>query len=168
MKNTVSIALGSLCAVTLAACANYPAPVDKLKSANAAVQQADQLGARQDAQGAMHLQLAREEIRRAERLMAADENKEAEFALVRARADADLALAEARSLLVASRAAKAETEIAQLRNQINATGAAIAARSPQPSQPSPQAAQPVGNTTITSGTVSPPANQGSPGGARKP
>ncbi len=95
----------------LAGCASYPAPVQRMADAEGAVQSASELGAASSPQARLHMKLATEGIARARQLLADGDNKRADYVLIRAKSDAELALAETRD----DRAqAAAETVIRQL------------------------------------------------------
>jgi hypothetical protein len=74
-----------------AACGGAPKPVDQLATSEAAIRAAQEAGAQQDPQGALHLKLAREQIDKAKGLIEEDDNEEANFLLLRAESDAELA-----------------------------------------------------------------------------
>jgi len=100
--------------LTCAACgASYPAPTQRMADAMSAERSAEEVGANTDPEGQLHLKLAQEQIAQAKGLMANGENKRAEYALVRAKGDAELALALAR-------AANAKVEAQQAIDKANA------------------------------------------------
>ena len=86
--------MGWLGAATLsaAACATYPAPTQHMADATAATRGAQEIGAASNPQAQLHLQMAQEEIARAQRLIADGDNHRADTMLSRAQADAELAL----------------------------------------------------------------------------
>jgi len=78
-------------------CVGAQVPTDRLASAEAAIRTAREVSAeRTSPQGALHLQLAREQLDAAKRLVADGDMKRAEWVLRRAEADAELALQMAR------------------------------------------------------------------------
>jgi pyridoxal biosynthesis lyase PdxS len=79
-----------------AGCAGHPAPTEQLASSLAAVRGAEEVGARNVPEAALHVKLAEEQIEQAKRLMNDDENAKAEDLAVRAYQDAELAIAIAR------------------------------------------------------------------------
>ena len=84
--------------ITCASCgASYPAPTQRMADAMSAERSAEEVGANANPQGQLHLKLAQEQIAQAKSLMANGENKRAEYTLVRAKGDAELALAIARA-----------------------------------------------------------------------
>ncbi|HEY6880259.1 MAG TPA: DUF4398 domain-containing protein [Polyangiales bacterium] len=82
--------------VGIAGCAGHPAPTEQVASSLAAVRGAEEVGARDVPEAALHVKLAEEQIERAKKLMGEGENARAEDVAVRAYQDAELALAIAR------------------------------------------------------------------------
>jgi hypothetical protein len=105
-----TVTLGLL-AVTATACGGYPPPNDRLIATVAATRSAREVGAPNSPQAALHLKLAEEEVAAAQALLKDGKNQRAAFVLLRAKADAELALA-----LAKESAAKAETQ--QVQEQI--------------------------------------------------
>jgi hypothetical protein len=90
------------------ACAgSYPAPLQRMADTMSAARGAEEVGANSNPEAQLHLALAEEQISRAKALMASGENKRADYTLVRAKGDAELALALARAMN-----AKAEAQTA--------------------------------------------------------
>jgi hypothetical protein len=83
-------------ALLCAACAGAPKPTDQLVNAQAALRAADEVGADKIPQAQLHAQLAKEQIARANKLIEDGDNAEAERVLLRAKADAELAVALSR------------------------------------------------------------------------
>ena len=79
------------------ACAGVPKPTDQLVDAQSALRAASALGAEKVPQAELHSQLAKEQIAQASKLMEDDENAAAKRVLLRAKADAELAVAIARN-----------------------------------------------------------------------
>ncbi|HEX4512047.1 MAG TPA: DUF4398 domain-containing protein [Polyangiaceae bacterium] len=123
MRIIFSLAAGAL----VVGCASYPMPVERLAQAEAAARSARETGANNVPQGQLHLRLAQEEIAHAQALIADDRNERAAYVLVRARADAELALAEAREAQARGDAQKALDQIAAIRGNapVTTTGATI-------------------------------------------
>lgn len=88
--------LGVLGLIGLVGCASHPAPTEQLASSLAAVRGAEEVGAKNVPEAALHVKLAEEQIERAKRLMNDGDNAKAEDLAVRAYQDAELALAIAR------------------------------------------------------------------------
>ncbi len=87
--------------------ASFPPPTQKLADTEAAHRSARELGADKKTAAQLNLKLAEEGIEAAKREMKAGENRRAEFILLRAKADAELALSLAREHDASSDAAKA-------------------------------------------------------------
>ena len=100
-------------AATVACGASYPAPTQRMADAMSAERSAEEVGAAANPQGQLYLKLAQEEITQAKALMANGNNKRAEYTLVRARGDAELALALARAV-------KAKVEVQRAIDQATA------------------------------------------------
>jgi hypothetical protein len=73
--------------------ASHPAPTQSLADVQAADRSARELGANSVPQANLHLQYAEEQTNRASRLMKDGDNERAAALLVRAKADAELAVA---------------------------------------------------------------------------
>jgi hypothetical protein len=81
----------------LAACgASFPPPTQKLADAESAHRSARELGADKKTAAQLNLKLAEEGINAAKEQMKAGDNRRADFTLLRAKADAELALSLAR------------------------------------------------------------------------
>ncbi len=92
----VSQAMMCIAAVGLVACASTPPPHDRQASSEAAIRAAKEIGAAQVPQAALHLKFAQEWLDKAKAQMREGDNAEASYTLLRAQADAELALALAR------------------------------------------------------------------------
>ena len=79
-----------------ACAASFPAPTQRMADAESAERSAREVGADSQPVAKLEVKLADEEIVRAKALIAAGENQRADFVLMRARADAELALGLAR------------------------------------------------------------------------
>ncbi len=89
--------LAAACAIALlGACASFPPPTQRLASAEAASRGAREVGVDAVPQAALHAKLADEQIQKAKVAMQNGDNKAADRLLLRAQADAELALALAR------------------------------------------------------------------------
>jgi hypothetical protein len=84
-------------AVTALGCeASFPPPTQRMADAESAERSARELGADSNPAARLQVRLANEQIARAKLLVTDGENQRADFVLMRARADAELALALAR------------------------------------------------------------------------
>lgn len=99
-------------------CGGAPPPTARMASSEAAIRAAREVGAQSDPKAAFHLKLAQEERDKAEAAMKDGKNEEAEGLLMRAEADAELALALARSAQMKAEAQKAVDSVEELKKKI--------------------------------------------------
>jgi hypothetical protein len=92
LRRTVA-GLSAATAVAIAGCAGTPVPNAKVSSSEAAIRAAQETGSNNVPQAALHLKLAEEQLQSAKALIRDNENKRAEYVLMRAQADAELAIA---------------------------------------------------------------------------
>src|SRR5580692_9682851 len=104
---------------SLVACASYPAPQQHMADSMAAVRGAQEVGAASQPQAALNLKLAEEELARSKALVGDDKNEEADFMALRAKSDADLALALAREHAAEVRAQQATAQATAVENGAN-------------------------------------------------
>jgi hypothetical protein len=76
--------------------ASIPPPTQRMADAQSAERSARELGANSEPAAQLSLKLADEQISQAQKAMSDGDNKRAESLLIRAKADAELALAQAR------------------------------------------------------------------------
>lgn len=103
----------------LVSCATAPSS-GRTESSGAAIRAAQEVGASKVPQAALHLQLAREQAERARELGASGDSEDrarAESLLMRAQADAELALALAREDVERSAAQRAVDDVNAMRTQ---------------------------------------------------
>lgn len=112
---SAAIMLGLVLAMT--ACGARPLPAHRVGSAEAAVRSAREHGAKQLPDAAMHLRMAEDQVARARRLIDEGEHERAEWLLVRAEADANVAAA-----LTREAAQKSASEEINARARALATG----------------------------------------------
>jgi Domain of unknown function (DUF4398) len=82
-----------LCATACGA--SYPVPAQRMADAQSAHRSAQELGADKQPAAQLHLKLAEEQIAKANTILKDEDNRRADFMLIRAKADAELALAMA-------------------------------------------------------------------------
>jgi Domain of unknown function (DUF4398) len=80
-------------AFALGCAGSYPPPTSQMADVQAANRAATELGAQKNPKAQLHLKLAEEQHKQAEAAMEDDDNRSAERLLMRAKADAELALA---------------------------------------------------------------------------
>ena len=93
-RHIIGLAAGAL--LFASACAGAPKPTDQLVQTQAALRAAEEIGASGVPKAQLHETLAREQLDKATNLIAEDENERARHVLLRAKADAELAVALAR------------------------------------------------------------------------
>ena len=79
-----------------AACGGSPVPAHQMATSQAAIRAADELGAENHPQAALHLKMARDREARAEKLSREGDNESAKALLEEAQVDAEFALVIAR------------------------------------------------------------------------
>jgi len=80
----------------IAGCAGTPVPNAKVASSEAAIRAAQETGSKDVPRAALHLKLAEEQLQHAKELIRDNKNNRAEYVLLRAQADAELAIALSR------------------------------------------------------------------------
>jgi hypothetical protein len=93
-------------------------PQETLTAAQASVKGAEVGGANENPQAQLHLKLANEQIEKAKKLIADDQNEEAARLIDRAQADADLALALAQQAKALKDAKEADEQLGQLKKKL--------------------------------------------------
>ncbi|HKY35297.1 MAG TPA: DUF4398 domain-containing protein [Polyangiaceae bacterium] len=109
----IGIAAGSALA-----CGGAAVPQEALSAAQASVKGAEVGGANQDPKAQLHLKLAIEQIEKAKKLIADDENEEAARVIDRAQVDADLALALAQEGNARRAAKDADEQLGKLKKKL--------------------------------------------------
>lgn len=96
------------------ACATAPFPLQNVVDAQAAISAAEAVGAERVPKAQLHLKMARDQVREADRLVKLKQADEARWLLRRAQVDAELALALAREHESRDRLAVAQTRVDEL------------------------------------------------------
>lgn len=104
--------------LVLSACASFPPPTESMQTAISAVRGAEEVGAADVPRAALMLQLAREEVAKAQKLLAAGENEAAHFQALRASNDADLAISFVREDEARATAKQAEHRVEQAEGEV--------------------------------------------------
>src|SRR5450432_4266760 len=115
LKSVVSVS--SLLALFAIGCGGSAVPLDKLTDAKATVRQAQEAGAQNTPQAALHLKMANDELSSAQRAMDDKDTDRARLLLNQAQADADLSLALARGTEEKQQAQDAQAKIDGLLKQ---------------------------------------------------
>jgi hypothetical protein len=119
IRGSTAVAISAAAMMGIVACASSPVPNAKIASSAAAIRAAQEVGSANLPRAALHLKLAEEQLQSAKALIRDNDNSRAEYVLMRAQADAELAIALSRT---AASNAKAGA----------AVGAARAVREPTP------------------------------------
>ena len=110
------LATGALLLVMVVIGCASSSPALRTESSTSAIRAAEEVGANQVPQASLHLQLAREELSRAQALADKGEKDEAASQLLRAEADAELAIVLSKEQAEKSEAVQAMDRVRQLQN----------------------------------------------------
>jgi len=110
-----ALIVGSL---SVACGASYPEPKEAQIQTEGAVRGAQEVGADKDPQATLHLKYATDQITEAKTLIANGDNHRAAMVLMRAKADAELALVLAKVRTEKVDAEKAQSEVAEMRRKL--------------------------------------------------
>ena len=114
-ENTMKLTnLLPVAALALTACGGAPPPHKSLADAQSAVRAADEVGAEQHPQAALHLKMARDQIQSARAYMADEANSTAKRLLERAELDAEVALERAKAEQKQAEANQAQAKVRAL------------------------------------------------------
>ena len=117
MKNSIIL----MPLLTLMACGgSYPVPTQRMADAQSAHRSAEELGAADLPVAKLHLKLAQDQINQANTMLKSEQNRRADFLLIRAKADAELALALAHAEVSRLEAAEATSDL-EAQTQTNAS-----------------------------------------------
>jgi hypothetical protein len=86
------VAASTAAIIGVVGCASTPVPNARIASSEGAIRAAQETGSRNIPQAALHLKLAEEQLQSAKALIRDNDNKRAEYVLMRAQADAELAI----------------------------------------------------------------------------
>lgn len=112
------LTVGSLLFVlALAGCGGGSSPALQTESSSSAIRAAEEVGAGELPRASLHLQLAKEELARAKSLSDKGEKEEAASYLLRAEADAELAILLSQQNAEKAEAAEAMERVRQLQNE---------------------------------------------------
>lgn len=104
----------ALCVLAMG-CGGAAPPTERMTSAEAAVRGAMEVGAAQVPRASLHLRLAQEQVDKAKQYMQDGLNAQADLALRRALADAELAIAIARETKTVDEAKAAKADLQKLK-----------------------------------------------------
>ncbi len=103
--------------LALLACGSAQLNQSKLADAQAAIRSAEEVGAKDEPDAALHIELANEQIVKAKQLAEQGEEREADLMLDRAQSDAELALQLAKTKAEQSEAEQAWAKVEDLRTE---------------------------------------------------
>src|SRR5687767_15136322 len=115
----VVLGLGAMSTVSFGCVSGAPVPADKLARSEAAVRGAQEIGAERNSIGAPHLQKAREEFAEGKKLVIEGDQERATMFLLRAEADAELAMNITREATALADAQKTRDEAKNLRMSLS-------------------------------------------------
>jgi hypothetical protein len=101
--------------VVLGGCASAPVPAGRLAESEAAIRSAQEIGAQRVPPAAVHLKVAQDQLDHAKKLMADGENARAEYILLRAQADAEVAISLAREATLREDAQRTLQEVQRVK-----------------------------------------------------
>lgn len=104
-------------ALVATACGGSAPPTARLTTAEAALRAASEVGAAEVPRAALHMKLAQEQIDEARQLMEADRNAQADLALRRAQADAELSITVAKEHKTIAEAKATASKFEKLKSQ---------------------------------------------------
>jgi hypothetical protein len=107
-----------LVAFALVACGGYPEPKDAQIKSEAAVRGAQEVGATKSPQATLYLKYATDQIAEAKKLIADGDNERAEGVLMRAKADAELALMLAKLDTEQKEAQDAQNQVTDMKKKL--------------------------------------------------
>jgi hypothetical protein len=96
------------------ACGGSSLPPPQVADTQSSISAAAAVGAEQHPQAALHLKMARDQLRQAQALMSDGDSDEARLVLERAEADAQLALMITREAVASNNARKAQQDVQNL------------------------------------------------------
>jgi len=106
----------ALVAVSVAACGGSSLPPAKAADTQASISAAAAVGADQHPQAALHLKMARDQLKQAQELINRNEGDQARLVLERANADAEVALIITREAEASANLKKMQADVAALKN----------------------------------------------------
>jgi Domain of unknown function (DUF4398) len=130
----------SILLASLAGCgsSSVPPPNDQAAKSEGSIRAAQEVGARDVPEAALYVQLAQDGLERGKKYMRQGDNRDAKMMLLRAQADAELALAMARESKTRAAAEQAKARVAALRMGVapgTAVGGGPAQQPTSPMQP---------------------------------
>lgn len=115
MKISIVIVLGATSIASVGCLSGGPVPADKLARSQAAVRAAGEIGAERSMEASRYMQSAKMELAEGRKLVIEGEQERATAMLLRAEADAELAMNVTREATAVTDAAKAKEEVRTVR-----------------------------------------------------
>jgi hypothetical protein len=103
--------------ITVIGCGSAPVPAENVTQAKSSISAAEAVGAQSVPKSALHLKMAKDQVTQAEAMIQDGETEEAKLVLLRAQADAELALALAREASIRAEAQAALKKVQELKSQ---------------------------------------------------
>jgi len=113
----VRFASTALCTLMLVACGGSSLPPARVADTQSAISAAAAVGADQNPQAALHLKMARDQLKQAQGLLDDGKDEEASLVLKRADADAEVALMITREAQASANVKKARAEVDSLQSR---------------------------------------------------
>lgn len=108
-----------LLALLCVACgSSYPEPKDALAQSEGAVRGASEVGAEKVPDASLHLKFARDQVQEAKKHIDNGDNKRAAYVLMRARADAELAIMLAKTASTQADAKQTQEQVEELKKKV--------------------------------------------------
>jgi len=107
----------TLLTLSVVACGGSSIPPSKAADTQASISAAAAVGADQNPQAALHLKMARDQLKQAQDLIERDKGDQARLVLERANADAELALMITREAEASANVRKTDADVAGLQNK---------------------------------------------------
>lgn len=104
-------------ALAIVGCASASVPSQQMSQSQAAIRAAEELGAENHPRAALHLKMAKDQMRTARALIESGEGQQARATLMRAEADAELALMLAREARIRAEAREAMNKVRELQQR---------------------------------------------------
>jgi hypothetical protein len=113
----IRLASAALLATVVAACGGSSLPPARVADTQSSISAAAAVGAEQNPQAALHLKMARDQLRQAQSLLDQGKDEEARLVLERATADADVALMITREAQASASMKKAQGDVESLQSR---------------------------------------------------
>jgi hypothetical protein len=113
----IRFASTAMCTLLVVACGGSSLPPAKVADTQSSISAATAVGADQNPQAALHLKMARDQLKQAQGLIEDGKDDEAKLVLMRADADAEVALMITREAQASANVKKAQADVDGLQNR---------------------------------------------------